>query len=325
LRVHLDDPSVLACDGAGELVVALLQATGDGRHILAIADALVERVRTLLSEETGGALQRRLKEALERALAERDVLDRTVPPGTRPSFPHAEIALPHNSSPNEHCVFRVPPERARAWLHEPLFLITENDVDGALVSAAARGLGRDVVSEAMSQPREWIRVNGRGGTGEIPPRLRRSHPLERLFVLVDSDRDTWEGPASKKAEEIRRLCEEFGIPCHVLLRREAENHLPLSVIRESAPHQGRASRQLIRGAQTLEHEEHKDPEARWVLALDSFFAKQKPKSPAHRWGSRRCKRWLRGLLFDLGEGRAELDNEALDHLTNLLDELERWL
>ncbi|WP_181197656.1 hypothetical protein [Enhygromyxa salina] len=311
---------MLAREDASELVVALLQATGNGRHVLAIADALVERVRALLIEGTRGGFRRRLEEALDRALAERDSHDRTVPPGARPLFPHAEVALA--PGPSEHCVFTVPPERAQDWLHEPLLLITENDIDGELVVAGARGLDREVVLAAMSRAKEWLRVNGRGGTGEIPPRLCRSHPLERLFVLIDSDRDTWEGPISKKAEEIRVLCKNEGIPCHVLRRREAENHLPLSSIHESATLQGRASRQLIRGARALERQ---PAEARWVTPLDTFFAEQEPESTIHRWGSTRCKRWLRGLLSELSDGKAELDVEALDHLTDLLDELERWL
>lgn len=319
MRVHLDDPDVLAQDEAAELVVALLQATGDGRHVLALAEQLVDRVRALLADETGGAFRRRLEEALDRALAERDALDRAVAPGTRPPFPHAEIALASHAS--EHCVFTVPPDRVRAWLHEPLFLLTENDIDGVLVVAAARGLNRAELIAAME--REWVRVNGRGGTGEIPPRLQRSHSMERLFVLVDSDRDIWNGPISKKAEEIRDLCEDAGIPCHVLLRREAENHLSLALISSSATLQGRASAQLKRGARALERHLLNE---RWVTPLDEFFADQRPQSStANHWGASRCKRWLRELLFELGDGRAELEPEALNHLAGLLDELERWI
>lgn len=316
MRIHLDDPLVLARDDAAELVVTLLLTTGDGRHVLAIADELLAQVRTILSQATQGSFARRLSEALDRAEAERDTIDRTVVPGTRPPFPHAEIAVAAGSS--EHCVFTVPPERVGAWLHEPLFVLTENDIDGVLILAAAFGAGRDSIHNAMT--REWVRINGRGGTGEIPPRLQRSHSLERLFVLIDSDRDTWGGPVSNKATEIQGLCKAAGIPCHILARREAENHLPLSLIAASAIQQGRASDQLKQGCRTLKH---RRPEERWVTALDSFFADC--GSGAKRWESARCKKWLRELLPALASGAAELEPEALEHLTTLLDELERWL
>lgn len=319
MRIHLDDPDVLEGDTAAELVIALLWSIGDGRHVFAVADRLLERVRTLLTDATTGSFRRRLEEALDRAVAERDSVDRTVVPGKRPPFPHAEVARTSNAI--EHCVFTIPPERVKDWLHEPLFLLTENDIDAELVIAASRGLGRDVLLAAME--REWVRVNGRGGTGEIPPRLHRSHPLERLFVLVDSDRNTWEGPIAVKAEEIRGLCESAGIPCHVLRRREAENHLPLALLNSSATLQGRASPQLKRGVRALEklpaHE-------RWVIPLDHFFADQQPKGRVGRhWANDRCKSWLRELLPECGAGRAEFEPEALEHLTGLLDELERWL
>lgn len=316
MRIHLEDPNVLAQDNATELVIHLLEATG--RHVLAIADDLLEQVRALLTEATNGAYRQRLEEALDRTIAERDSRDRTVTPGT-PPFPHAEVALtPHAS---EHCVFTVPPERVREWLHEPLFLITENDIDGVLVIAASRGLDRGDLLAAMN--RGWVRINGRGGTGEIPPRLDRWHPLERLFVLIDSDRNIWEGPISRKANEIKDLCETAGIPCHVLARREAENHLPLSLLTASATQQGRASAQLRRGLRTLQQQ---TPEQRWVIPLDSFFADQRPNGPSgRRWASDRCKRWLRERLDELEAGPAELEPEALQHLTDLVDELERWL
>lgn len=319
MRIHLDDPDVLALEEAAEIVIDLLRGTGGGRHVLAIADQLLEQVRALLADSTRGPYRVRLEEALERATAERDAVDRTVVPGTRPPFPHAEIALtPHAS---EHCVFTVPPERVEAWLHEPLFVLTENDIDGELVVAASRSRGRDELRAAMTL--KWVRINGRGGTGEIPPRLERSHPLERLFVLIDSDRNTWGGPIARKAEEIRKLCEIAGIPCHVLARREAENHLPLSLLNSSATRQGQATAQLRRGVRALEQQ---TPEERWVVTLDSFFADQHPRGrTGNRWGSVRCKRWLRELLAELGAGPAELEPEALEHLDDLLDELGRWL
>jgi hypothetical protein len=321
LRVHLDDPAVLAGEGAAWLVVGLLQATGNGRHVLALAEPLVGRARELLEAQTKGAFRQQLEEALERALAERDALDRTVAPGARPAFPHAEIAF--TDHPSEHCKFRVPPERALDWLREPLFLLTENDIDGGLVVAAARGLGRANLLAAIGSDREWIRVNGRGGTGEIPPRLHSSRPLERLFVLVDSDRDIWDGPISKKAKEIEELCKNAKIPCHVLRRREAENHIPLSSLHDSATRHGRVSAQLKRGARGLER---LSDEQRWIIPLDTFFAEQRAGgSTSHHWSADRCKKWLRELLCDLRDGRAKFEDDALEHLTNLLDELERWL
>jgi hypothetical protein len=105
-----------------------------------------------------------------------------------------------------------------------------------------------------------------------------------------------------------------------LARREAENHLPLDLLSSSAPTVGRASQQLIRGVRALR--QRPDTE-RWVLPLDSFFAKNRGKN--HRWGSERCKKWLRELLLALETGTAELESDALEHLTDLLDELERWL
>ena len=62
-------------------------------------------------------------------------------------------------------------------------------------------------------------------TGRVPYR-------PRLVAVIDSDRKGPGDPESRDARGLRDTCEEHGLSCWVLAKREAENYLPRSLLSE---------------------------------------------------------------------------------------------
>ena len=61
---------------------------------------------------------------------------------------------------------------------------------------------------------------------EVIARTRGLPYRPRLVAVIDSDRKGPEDTVSPEARALRRACEERGLSCWVLAKREAENYLP---------------------------------------------------------------------------------------------------
>ena len=77
---------------------------------------------------------------------------------------------------------------------------------------------------------EPIRFDSMGGRGEMPRAVEgRTNGLPyrpRLVAIIDSDRKGPGDGESANARRLRQVCDEHGLPCWVLAKREAENYLP---------------------------------------------------------------------------------------------------
>ena len=122
------------------------------------------------------------------------------------------------------------PEEAFRLSDEPLVILVENrNSDGAFIRRVVTELDRSLhgLWKRDGQP---IRFVSAGGHGEMPleveERTRGTSYRPRLVAVIDSDR---KGPGSTESQSARRLrktCEDHGLSCWVLAKREAENYLP---------------------------------------------------------------------------------------------------
>ena len=128
------------------------------------------------------------------------------------------------------------PEDAARLAEEPLVILVENRFsDGAFVKRIVADLDRSL-NKLWHRPGAPIRFDSPGGGGQMPEEVERRalgapYP-PRLVVIVDSDR---KGPGERKGEvarKLRRKCEELGVSCWVLAKREAENYLPRILLDE---------------------------------------------------------------------------------------------
>lgn len=133
-------------------------------------------------------------------------------------------------SPRERTagVVVVPIASLSRWVEQPLRVLLENQRDSVLVHLAARlATSSQRVNRAIEE--HWIALEGCGGSGEVLNALERVEPHERVFVIVDSDRDEPGGEASKTAGKIEKAGAQRGADVHVLERRELENYVPASI------------------------------------------------------------------------------------------------
>ncbi len=122
------------------------------------------------------------------------------------------------------------PEQASRLADEPLVILVENrNSDGAFVRRVVRELDNSLHAlwESDGEP---IRFDSMGGRGEMPRAVEgRTNGLPyrpRLVAIIDSDRKGPGDGESANARRLRQVCDEHGLPCWVLAKREAENYLP---------------------------------------------------------------------------------------------------
>lgn len=109
------------------------------------------------------------------------------------------------------------------WAEKPLRILLENKTDEILVHLAAR-LASDKLALAIENG--WLESHGCGGTGEVKKAVERMAPGERIFVIIDSDREDSGTRMSATAQRISSSCAKAGVEIHVLERRELENYVP---------------------------------------------------------------------------------------------------
>jgi hypothetical protein len=140
------------------------------------------------------------------------------------------------------------PEQACRLSDEPLLILVENrDSDGAFVERVVTELDK-ALHGVWRREGEPIRFDSVGGTGQMPQEVdRRTHAVPyrpRLVAVIDSDR---KGPGDSESTDARRLrevCNQHGLPCWVLAKREAENYLP-RVLLGARPNAGAEHERMV--------------------------------------------------------------------------------
>jgi hypothetical protein len=180
------------------------------------------------------------------------------------------------------------PDEVGVWAEQPLRILLENARDAVLVRLAIRICNSDKGREALE--RGWLRPEGRGGSGEVKNALQQAAPTDRFFVIIDSDREEPEGPASRTAQDICRLC-EGKIHVHVLGRRELENYVPEAIWQLVVVPQPRGKRGRVRGV------DHRAVLVyRWLLRL----LEQEQEAAAARYGRDALERVVSSLQRQAG-------------------------
>ena len=128
------------------------------------------------------------------------------------------------------------PEDATRLAEEPLVILVENrDSDGAFLKRVVRELDKPL-DQYWSKPGEPIRLDSVGGVGqmsdEVEGRVQRVPYRPRLVAISDSDRKGPGDNASVAVRNLQRKCEDLGVPCWILAKREAENYLPRILLGE---------------------------------------------------------------------------------------------
>lgn len=122
------------------------------------------------------------------------------------------------------------PEQACRLADEPLVILVENrHSDGPFVERVVKELDHFLLG-LWGRGGDPIRFDSVGGRGqmseEVIARTRGLPYRPRLVAVIDSDRKGPEDTVSPEARALRRACEERGLSCWVLAKREAENYLP---------------------------------------------------------------------------------------------------
>jgi hypothetical protein len=122
------------------------------------------------------------------------------------------------------------PEHAFRLADEPLVILVENQwSDGAFVERVVKELDKSLCA-LWGRGGNPIRFDSVGGLGQMPAAvIARTDGLPyrpRLVTVADSDRKGPGDTESREARALRRVCEERGLSCWVLAKREAENYLP---------------------------------------------------------------------------------------------------
>ncbi len=141
-----------------------------------------------------------------------------------------------------------PPRTARLFLSQPLRILMENiESDGLFLDAVFDVLGTDELRDLRKCKPPALEYDSPGGS-ELPKRIE--HYLDdpvwrgiprRLFVFTDSDRLTAGADLapSSVARQVTELCEDRGVPFHVLRKRAIENYLPQEALEAWAASPGR--------------------------------------------------------------------------------------
>ena len=123
------------------------------------------------------------------------------------------------------------PEEAFRLADEPLVILVENrESDGPFVERVVKELDERRLGRLWGRGGEPIRFDSVGGAGqmrlEVERRTSRLRYRPRLVAVIDSDRKGPGETESRSAQRLRKTCEDHGLCCWVLAKREAENYLP---------------------------------------------------------------------------------------------------
>ncbi len=127
-------------------------------------------------------------------------------------------------------------------------LVENRFSDGAFVKRVVKELDQSLHT-LWQRPGGPIRIDSLGGKGqmaqEVTRRMQGKPYRPRLVAIVDSDRTAPGADASANARLLQETCTQASLPCWVLAKREAENYLPIVLLRAQprarADHQQRVA------------------------------------------------------------------------------------
>lgn len=318
MRVYCDDPTVFDSAAARGLQ-RLVMRVRLGQHHLILSDVDSFCASNFFHQWIAAGDQAEVAELLQRQAPE--LGDRSLDPAARASGPRAELVAVTTADracqrDGQHPVWEIDPATAGDWAEAPLRLLVENDNDWVLVACAARVYRRPAALTA-EQTRSLLK-DQRGGKDEVAKAVERSNPSERVFVLMDSDRESGAGPEGPTQIKVRTLAQTrpHVLP-FILRKREAENYVPYEVWSSAAPKgsyyrdrdQDRWAQDRVRARRRWERlsDEEKDH-----VDMETIFGD--------------AKKQVQKLLDpDLIPDAQTLELRAGTELRELLDVLEAWL
>jgi hypothetical protein len=311
MRIYCDDIEVFATsepDLRRELE-RLLFRVRLGQHYLILDDLEGFFASSFFAQAIAIASQLEVRELLERQ--DPALGDRGVDPAMRPPGPRAElvpIAVKEHTCrrDGEHPVWEIDASTAGAWSEAPLRLLLENDSDWNLVVAAARVYRRPKV--VLAEGKKFLQPDQRGGKTEVKKAVQSCRREERVFVMIDSDREIVDGPEAKCQRDIRDLVKERpNVFPFILTKREVENYIPDPVWRHSVVG-GNPQRVSKHRAWRKLSDAEKD-----IVDMETYFSDAKKHVP------KLCDP-------DLVPDAATLETRAGNsELLDLLDRMEAWL
>lgn len=308
----LGDPAVPNDPAVFDALSSVLTTVWEGRHQLMVPDEDVILRSRWCTEDLVHRRQRELAEHLRHAVDDAITLDRALDPVRAPERPHVRIMA--ETGPHGTLHWQLSPADARTWAHSPLELVLENDDDIILLRLAASVYQQDWLEAALAKG--WMRCSGKGGKDEVRKYVDRASVLDRLFVFIDSDRATRDGPpggsstASTTQQRVETACRARPCsPCHLTAAREMENYIPDRLIKPRAT--------------TTRHKEAKDFATTWLAASEEQRRYLKLKGDKG-FGDQWIKPIFQSLLTE-SVTREELESTAGSELCDILSSLKEHL
>jgi len=133
-------------------------------------------------------------------------------------------------TPSQQVPWHLTPRNVGEWAEQPLILFLENTDDWELFEGFVRAFERDEIQQSLEQ--KWLKIEGRGGKGEILKSVQRIQNYERIIVFIDSDRTSPLQSESDVAQKTEQECQAKFQPCHISSKREIENYIPDFIIQQ---------------------------------------------------------------------------------------------
>ena len=240
MRITFDISAANDAD-AHQWLDRILHRIEDGWHIWDVTDTRDADIGATTWVSDPGRQSNRLRELL---IASTRRAAWTLAPHTRRVRVTAHPTAPDDLAPEEAC----------RLADEPLVILVENrDSDGAFVERVVIELDKSLHG-LWQREGEPIRFDSVGGTGQMPQeveRRTRAVPYRpRLVAVIDSDRRGPGDAESGVARRLREACNEHGLPCWVLAKREAENYLP-RVLLGGRPNAGAGHERMVEAWERL--------------------------------------------------------------------------
>lgn len=232
MRIEVD-PSAANDPDAHRWLDRILHKIEDGWHVWDTAgqDVPNELKDTAWIRDSGKHVREMLVASIQRAAWTLEPHGRSVRVTTSPSTPD-----------------ELTPEDATRLAEEPLCILVENRFsDGAFVRRVVKELDESL-HRLWGSPGKPVRIDSPGGTGQmsrvVEHRAQGTPHRPRLVAIVDSDRRAPDGPPSRDARNLCRICVQRNLPCWILAKREAENYLP-RILLSARQDTGADHRQLV--------------------------------------------------------------------------------
>jgi len=114
--------------------------------------------------------------------------------------------------------WHLTPYNIGEWAEQPLTLFLENTDDWKLFEGFLQAFKREKIQQSVEQ--KWLKIDDRGGKGEVLKSVQRTLHDERIIVFIDSDRSFPFDSESDVAKKVKQMCQTKFQPCHISLKRE---------------------------------------------------------------------------------------------------------